>query len=93
MKHEIAFDNHENGMAVARMLLEEHYVVMLSYEENLLIVNYEYSTYSDRNDIVFMRKDEYEELEDKICDDMLNDIAADIKAGYDIESILGNRLK
>lgn len=93
MKHEIAFDNHENGMAIARMLLEEHYVVMLSYEENLLIVNYEFSPCSDRNGVVFMQRDEFEELEDKICDDILNDIATDIKAGYDIESILGNRLK
>ena len=93
MKNELTFKDHENGMAVARMLLKEHYVVMLSFEEEFLVVNYEWSHCSDRNDIVFMRKDEYEELEDKICDDMLNDIAADIKAGYDIESILGNRLK
>lgn len=93
MKNELTFKDHENGMAVARMLLEEHYVVMLSFEEELLVVNYEWSHCSDRNDIVFMRKDEYEELEDKICNDMLNDIATNIKSGYTIESILGNRLK
>lgn len=93
MKHELAFDNHENGMKVARMLLEEHYVVMLSYEESLLIVNYEFSPCSDRNSVVFMRRDEFEELEDKLIDDMLDDIAADIKSGCTIESILGNRLK
>ena len=93
MKNELTFKNHENGLAVARALLEEHYVVMLSFEEEFLVVNYEWSHCSDRNDIVFMRKDEYEELEDKIRDDMLNDIAVYIKGGYDIESILGSRLK
>ena len=60
-KNEIAFDNHENAMKVAQMLLDEHYVVMLSREENLFILNYEYSHFCDRNDVVFMRKDEFEE--------------------------------
>ena len=93
MSKEILFKNYENGLAVARALLDEDYVVMLSYEGDLLVVNYEYAVYSDRNNVVFMRRDEYEELEDRIIDDMLNDIATDIKSGYTIESILGKRLK
>lgn len=60
--NEIAFRNHDNALKVAKTLLDEDYVVLLSYEEELLIVNYEWSENgADRNDIVFMRRDEYEE--------------------------------
>lgn len=61
MKNELAFYNHENGMAVARMLLDEHYVVMLSHEGNLLIINWEWSHKSNRNNVVFMNREEFEE--------------------------------
>ena len=62
-KNEIAFKNHNNGMLVAEMLLEEGNVVMLSYEENLLIVNWEWceSGFANRDDMVFMSRWEYEE--------------------------------
>ena len=62
MDNELAFKNHENGMKVAKMLLDEEYVVLLSYEEQLLIVNYEWSERgANRNDVVFMRRDRFEE--------------------------------
>lgn len=48
-------------LEVAKTLIDEHYVVLLSYEENLLIVNWEYSPESDRNDVVFMGREEFEE--------------------------------
>lgn len=60
-KNELSFYNHERGMAVAKALLDEHYVVLLSHEENLLILNYEWSLSSNRNEVVFMRRDEFEE--------------------------------
>lgn len=60
-ENEIAFENHETGLNVAKALLNEHYVVMLSREENLLILNFEYSHLCDRNDVVFMPRDKYEE--------------------------------
>ena len=59
--NELAFRNHEKGLLVAKALLDEHYVVLLSYEENLLIVNWEYSPNSNRNDVVFMNREEFEE--------------------------------
>ena len=66
LKNEIAFKNHDVGLQVAKALLDESYVVMLSYEEKLLIVNYEWSpNYSDRNDMVFMDRSEFEE---KYCE-------------------------
>lgn len=61
-KNEIAFKDHNRGLEVAKALLDESYVVLLSYEENLLIVNYEWSECNaDRNDVVFMSRWEFEE--------------------------------
>ena len=58
----IAFHNHEKALEVAKALLDEDYVVLLSYEEQLLIINYEWSEHgADRNDFVFMRRDEFDE--------------------------------
>ena len=67
--NEIAFKDHINGMSVAEMLLEEGNVVMLSYEDDLLIVNWEWCEggFANRNDVVFMSQWEYEEeLEDRL---------------------------
>ena len=59
---EIAFHNHDRGLQVAKALLEEDHVVLLSYEEQLLIINYEWSeNHANRNDVVFMRRDEFDE--------------------------------
>ena len=61
-KNEIAFHNHKKAFEVAAALLEESYVVLLSCEEDLIILNYEWSeNFADRNDVVFMRRDEFEE--------------------------------
>lgn len=60
-QNELAFKNHENGWDVAKKLLDEHYVVLLSREENLLILNWEWSHLCDRNDVVFMDRCEFEE--------------------------------
>jgi len=82
MKNEIAFKNHSRGLGVTKALLDEGNVVLLSYEEEFLILNWEFSEHgSDRNDIVFMRRDEYEELEDRLCDAIFTDLRNDIKRG------------
>ena len=47
MRNEIAFRNKENALKVAE-------------EEDLYVVNYEYSQYSDRNDVIFMDREEFE---------------------------------
>lgn len=66
-RNEIAFKNHDRGLEVAKALLDESYVVLLSYEENLLIVNYEWSeSNADRNDVVFMPRWEFEENYEQI---------------------------
>lgn len=62
MENEIAFTNHENAFEVARKLIEENYVVMISQEEQLYIVNYIWSPNGDRNDVVFMDRCIHEDL-------------------------------
>ena len=62
MTNELAFETPEAAFETVRqMLTKGHYVVMLSREEQLWIVNYEYSDLNDRNDMVFMRQDEFDE--------------------------------
>lgn len=62
MENEIALHSEEAAYKVASELLNHgNYVVMISREEDLWIINYHYSHLCDRNDVVFMRRDEYEE--------------------------------
>ena len=82
MNKYLTFKDHENGMRVARMLLEEDYVVMLSYEEDLLVVNYEFAPCSDRSFVTFISNDERDEELDKIIEDVRVDIVRDIKNGF-----------
>lgn len=92
MKHELTFKDHNRGFDVARALLDEGYVVMLSYEEDLLIINYEWSeNRANRNDMVFMRRDEYEEELDELADSILNDVAKDYLNGT-LGSVLTPRI-
>lgn len=62
MSNELSFETADAAFeVVGRMLTDGHYVVMLSREEQLWIVNYEYSDLCNRNDVVFMSREEFEE--------------------------------
>lgn len=87
MKNEIVFKNINMGMKVAEILLNEDYVVLLSREDNFLVVNFEFADGADRNEVVFMRRDEFEEEFDEQYEDIMNDIAQDFLKGT-----LGSRL-
>lgn len=68
--NELAFDTPEAAFETVRqMLTDGHYVVMLSREEQLWIVNYEYSDRCDRNDMMFMPIDEFDEKYCEIVED------------------------
>lgn len=57
--NEIVFDSFDNCMAVAKAILDERsYVVMLSREETFFVMNFLCSDGSDRNDVVFMEKED-----------------------------------
>lgn len=60
MKNEIAFETAEAALNTAKNMMEGgSYVVMLSREEDLWILNYEWSETCNRNDVVFMSCDEF----------------------------------
>lgn len=60
---EIAFKDKDRALDVMRDLVEEGYVVMLSIEEQLYIVNYIWSSSgADRNDVTFMSNEDFEDL-------------------------------
>lgn len=61
MKNELAFTDEKSALEVARILLKENYVVMLSLEEQLTILNFEWAPNADRNDMIFMSKENFEE--------------------------------
>lgn len=61
MKNELAFTDEKSALEVARILLKEDYVVMLSLEEQLTILNFEWAPNADRNDMIFMSKENFEE--------------------------------
>lgn len=60
MDNEIAVHDKEVALKIIDLLVDQAYVVMLSREENLYIINYLYSQYSDRNDVVFMDREEFD---------------------------------
>ncbi len=63
---ELVFETPEAAFETVRQLLTKgHYVVMLSMEEQFWIVNYLYSDLCNRNDAVFMSREDFEE---KYCE-------------------------
>ena len=60
MKYEIVVQDKEVALKIIDLLVDQDYVVMLSREENLYIINYLYSQYSDRNDVVFIDREEFD---------------------------------
>lgn len=59
---EIAFKNHTNALETAKALLNEGYVVLLSKEEELMILNYSWSpNHANRNDVIFRNREDFED--------------------------------
>ena len=60
MRNELAFENKNAAFEVAKKLIEENYVVMISKEETLTVLNYEFAWGSNRNEVVFMPEEEFD---------------------------------
>lgn len=58
---EIALDTYEDAVATAEILLRNNYVVMLSREEAMFIVNAVFAVYGDRSDAVFMSREYFDD--------------------------------
>lgn len=61
----IVVDTYEAAAQIMKILIENNYVVMLSREEHLWCINWIYSPLSDRNDVVFVDRETFEEEEYK----------------------------
>lgn len=60
--NEIACKKYSNALSIMEALLDDDYVVMLSKEEKLYIINYEWSpSHANRNDVVFISREEFED--------------------------------
>lgn len=59
---ELIFHDFDSCSSVAETLLEEGYVLLLSREDSLYVLNYIWTkeNYADRNDVVFMDRAEFE---------------------------------
>ena len=67
---ELVFETPEAAFETVRqMLTNGHYVVMVSREEELWIVNYLYSDLCSRNDVVFMSREDFEEKYCEVTDE------------------------
>lgn len=65
-KNEITVSDKESAMKIANILVDEEYCVMLSREEDLYIIDFEYSEFSDRNNVVFMNREDFEQKFEEI---------------------------
>ena len=67
-KNELVFDSFEDCMAVLKATTQNEvdrtgdYCVLVSREENLYVLNFQYSNHCDRNNVVFMDRDEFEDV-------------------------------
>jgi hypothetical protein len=58
---EIAVNDYCDATIIAEILMNNGYVVMMSREEDLYILNVIWSAGCNRNDVVFMDRGEFEE--------------------------------
>lgn len=58
---EIAIHDFYDATTIAEILMNNDYVVMMSREEGLYILNVIWSSGCNRNDVVFMDRGEFEE--------------------------------
>lgn len=78
MKNEIACRSREVALQIASLLMEEEYVVMLSREEQLTIVNYLWtSNGSNRNYVAFESREEGEFYTFEEIDKLVKEVEED----------------
>lgn len=69
-ERDIAVKSYEDAMEIVKVLLRNSYCVMLSMEEDLVIIHYEWTQgFADRNQMVFRNREDLElEYEDYLKD-------------------------
>lgn len=59
-RNEIVCSDSANATSIVNSLISEGYVVMVSLEDNLWILNYIWTDGADRNEVVFVSREELE---------------------------------
>lgn len=65
----IAVNDYYDATTIAEILMNNDYVVMMSREEQLYIIDAIWSAGCDRNDVVFMDRGEFEEKYVEVSED------------------------
>lgn len=58
--NEIACHSYEDAFKIVEVLMKNNYVCMLSQEEQLIIINYEWDELCDRNSMIFRNREDWE---------------------------------
>lgn len=59
--NEVSFTSEDRAFEFVKLLIGEGcYIPMVSLEDNLYIVNWVFSEFCDRSDVIFLSKEEYE---------------------------------
>lgn len=60
--NEIVCKSYSDALSLTKILLNNGYVILISKEENLFIVNYEWSSKdANRNDVIFLNREDFED--------------------------------
>lgn len=68
MTNDLAFTTFEEATQVAKILLNNNYVCMLSLEEDLVILSYEWEKFCNRNGIIFRNFEDWEYEQERECE-------------------------
>lgn len=77
MTNDLAFTTFEEAAQVAKVLLNNNYVCMLSLEDDLVILSHEWEEYCNRNGIIFRSLEDWEYERDKECEKCCEDHTGD----------------
>lgn len=77
MTNDLVFTSFEEASQVAKTLLNNNYVCMLSLEDDLVILSYEWEEHSNRNGIVFRNLEDWEYERGKECKECHKDRVGD----------------
>lgn len=69
---ELVFNTWSDAVTVAHILIQNNYVVMLSYEEEFVILSAVWSNGCGRDDVVFMSRDDFDKHYERITEDKPN---------------------
>lgn len=75
--NEIVCCSFEDAVKITEVLMRNNYVCMLSQEEDLIIINFEWDEHCNRNGMIFRNREDWEWEEDKECEKCYEDKVGD----------------